>query len=52
MKKALPTILVILVFIAGLAFFLYPTVSNYLYEKNSSRVITEHTENISRLSPE
>lgn len=52
MKKALPTMLVIFVFIAGLAVFLYPTVSNYLYEKNSSRVITEHTENISRLSPQ
>lgn len=36
MKKALPTMLVIFVFIAGLAVFLYPTVSNYLYEKTAA----------------
>lgn len=51
MKKAMPTILVILVFIAGISVFLYPTVSNYLYEKNSSRAITKHAENISKLDP-
>lgn len=52
MKKALPTILVVLVFIAGISVFLYPTVSNYLYQKNSTRAITEHAEKIAALSPE
>ena len=52
MKKALPTLLIIFVFFAGIAVFLYPTVSNYLYEKNSSKAITEHAENLSKLSPE
>lgn len=52
MKKHLPTILIILLFIAGIAVFLYPTISNYLYEKNSTRAITECTERISSISPE
>ncbi|MGO5164924.1 MULTISPECIES: class C sortase [unclassified Candidatus Paralachnospira] len=52
MKKVLPTVLIVLVFIAGIAVFLYPTVSNYLYQKNSTRAITEHSENLSQLSPE
>ena len=52
MKKALPTILIILVFLAGITVFLYPTVSNYLYEKNSSKAITSHAENLSKLSNE
>ncbi len=52
MKKFLPGILVVLVFIIGIAVFFYPTISNYLYEKNSSRAITEHAENIAKLSPE
>lgn len=51
MKKVLPTILIVLVFLAGIAVFLYPTVSNYLYEKNSSKAITEHSENLAKLSP-
>ena len=52
MKKYLPTILIIIVFLTGIAVFLYPTVSNYLYEKNSSNAITEHSEKLSTLSPE
>ena len=52
MKKALPTVLIIFVFLAGIAVFLYPTVSNYLYKKNSTRAITAHSENLSKLSPE
>ena len=51
MKKALPTLLIIFVFLAGIAVFLYPTVSNYLYKKNSSKAITEHSENLAKLSP-
>lgn len=51
MKKVLPTILIVLVFLSGIAVFLYPTLSNYLYEKNSSKAITEHSENLAKLSP-
>ena len=52
MKKVSPTILIVLVFLAGIAVFLYPTVSNYLYKKNSSKAITSHAENLSKLSPD
>ena len=52
MKKSLPIILVILIFVAGISVFLYPTISNYLYQKNSTRAIIEHTEILSQLSPE
>ena len=52
MKRILPTLLIILIFLAGIAVFLYPTLSNYLYEKNSSKAITEHSENLAKLSPE
>ena len=52
MKKVLPTVLIILVFLTGIAIFLYPSVSNYLYEKSSSKAITEHEENLSKISPE
>lgn len=51
MKRMLPTLLIILIFLAGIAVFLYPTLSNYLYEKNSSKAITEHSENLAKLSP-
>ena len=52
MKKHLPTVLIIFVFLVGGAVFLYPTVSNYLYQKNSTRAITERTEKVSSISPE
>lgn len=52
MKKSLPTILIILIFLAGISVFLYPSVSNYLHKKNSTRAITEHAEKLSALSPE
>lgn len=52
MKKHLPTILTIVLFLLGGAVYLYPTISNYFYEKNSPRAITEHTEKISNISTE
>lgn len=52
MKKALPTILIIVIFIVGISVFLYPTVSNYLYKKNSSQVILEHAKEKEMLTPE
>lgn len=52
MRRILPTVLIILIFLAGITIFLYPTISNYLYAKNSSKAITEHLENLAKLSPE
>ena len=39
-KKNWSNIILIVVFFVGLSVLLYPTVSNYLYEKNSARVIS------------
>lgn len=52
MKKHLPTILIIIVFLVGISVFLYPTVSNYLYEQNSSKAIVEHAKKIEKLTPQ
>lgn len=52
MKKHLPTILTILLFLIGGAVFLYPTVSNYLYEKNSTKAITQQAKKVAKISPE
>lgn len=52
MKKHLPTILIIVVFIVGISVFLYPTVSNYLYEQNSSKAIVEHAKKMEMLTPQ
>ena len=42
MKKHLTTLLVILLFIIGLSVLLYPTVSNYVNQKNASRAIDSY----------
>lgn len=52
MKKYLPTLFTVLIFAVGIVVFLYPTVSNYLYEKNSSNAIENHKEAIESLSKE
>lgn len=52
MKKHLPTILIIVVFLVGISVFLYPTVSNYLYERNSSKAIVEHAKKMEKLTPQ
>ena len=39
MKKSIDTILIVLIILTGLSLFLYPTVSNYISERNSSRAI-------------
>lgn len=52
MKRAMPTILIVFIFLAGISVFMYPAVSNYLYKKNSSKAIIEHAEKSSALSPE
>ncbi len=52
MKKYLPTILTIVMFLVGGAVFLYPTLSNYLYQKNGTKALTQQTEKLSAISPE
>jgi len=50
MKKHLSTILFCLIFLTGLSLLLYPTVSNYLNERNQSRAIATFNKNVSSLS--
>ena len=40
----------IIVLLIAFSVLLYPTVSNYLYEKNGARVISSYDENAVRLS--
>lgn len=47
MKKRVTTILLILVFLAGLSLLLYPTVSDYINEKHSSKVIADYAHSVS-----
>jgi len=45
-KKGNSNVFLILVFLAGLSFMLYPTVSNYLNSKNQHRIISYYQEEI------
>lgn len=47
MKKRVTTILLILVFLAGLSLLLYPAVSDYINEKHSSKVIADYAHSVS-----
>ena len=42
----------LIVVLAGLAILLYPTVSNYLIERNASRVIQRYGEAVQAMSDE
>lgn len=52
MKKKITTILLILIFVAGLAILAYPTVSDYWNSFHSSRAIMSYAETLSGLSAE
>lgn len=52
MKKKITTILLILIFVAGLAILAYPTVSDYWNSFHSSRAIMSYAETLSGLSEE
>ena len=39
MRKHLTTIIIIVMFIVGLSVLLYPAISNYINQKNASKVI-------------
>lgn len=49
MKKQLPTIVLILIFCAGLFLLLYPTVSNYWNEMHQTQVIGRYDEEVAQI---
>ncbi len=52
MKKRLPTIILILVFLIGLSLVLYPAVSNYWNQFHQSKMIVNYAEEVAELDPE
>lgn len=46
------TIILILIFLVGLSVMLYPTVSNYINQRNQSRAIATYDEKVSEMKPE
>ncbi len=52
MKKHLPTLIVVLIFICGLSLFLYPTVSNLYNEYLNKKRIGDYEESFAAHSPE
>lgn len=52
MKKKLPVIIVIIIFIAGISVCLYPIVANYINQKNESHAVENMKQAVKKLSPE
>lgn len=52
MKKHLSTVLLILVFLAGLSLLLYPTVSDWWNARHQSRAITNYVADVAQLDEE
>ena len=50
MKKNRSTIILILIFLVGLSVMLYPTVSDYVNQKNQSRAVAGYDETVNELS--
>ena len=48
----LVTVIVVLIFLAGLSLLLYPTVSNYWNSLHQSQAITSYDEEVNRLQQE
>jgi sortase A len=51
-KKQIPNIIFGLIFLAGIAIFLYPSVSNYINSKHQSRAISNYEELMNSVSEE
>jgi sortase A len=49
MKKHLPTAGIILIFLAGLAVFLYPLVSDYVNSQRQTRVVFTYLEEVAEI---
>ena len=52
LKKQLPNLIFGIIFLVGLAIFLYPSVSNYINSKNQSRAISNYEEAMASISEE
>lgn len=52
MKRKIVNCIIGLIFLAGLFILLYPTLSNYINEKNSSRAIAAYNKSYEELPPE
>lgn len=52
LKRIIPNIIFSIIFLVGLAIFLYPSVSNYVNSKHQSRVISTYQEMINEITPE
>ncbi len=52
MKRIIMNILILLIFLTGLGVLLYPAVSDYLNQKNSSRAIASYEQNVEELPEE
>ncbi len=50
MKKNRSSIILILIFLVGLSVMLYPTVSDYVNQKNQSRAVASYSEEVESLS--
>ena len=50
MKKNRSNIILILIFLVGLSVMLYPTVSDYINQKNQSRTVASYSEEVENLS--
>lgn len=52
MKKHLSTILLVLIFLVGVAILLYPTLSDYVNSLHQSRAISTYTEKVEKMDTE
>ena len=52
MKKLLPNILLVSVFLIGLALLLYPAISNYVNTRHQSHAVASYEDDLAKLAPE
>lgn len=52
MKERRHTYIIAILFVIGILLLLYPTVSNYVYSRNSARVISSYTKDVSEMKNE
>lgn len=52
MKRIITNIVISLIFLAGLSVLLYPTVSDYINNKNSSRAIASYDDAVGQMAEE
>jgi len=52
MKKHLPTIIIVLIFLCGLSLFLYPTISNLYNEYLNHKLIGDYEKSFEKTTPE